>query len=203
VTSDDVRKSFGQAIDEIIAALEGLDPASRAVAIRAACDHVGVDAPSSTVGRATSHALAPPVLKHEAATPVVVETPTDRPRVADIRSLRAEKEPASAVEMAAVVAHYLESIAPQSERKETVTTTDLDKYFRQADFPLQKRLEQVLPNAKAAGYFDSAARGDYKLNPVGYNLVVHTLPRGVSSSARKPRIPARRKPTVRSTRRKG
>jgi hypothetical protein len=37
-------------------------------------------------------------------------------------------------------------------------------------------MAQVLPDAKGSGYFDSAARGEYKLNAVGYNLIAHSLP---------------------------
>jgi hypothetical protein len=38
-------------------------------------------------------------------------------------------------------------------------------------------MPQVLVDARGAGYFDSAGRGKYKLNPVGHNLVVHKLPK--------------------------
>jgi hypothetical protein len=38
-------------------------------------------------------------------------------------------------------------------------------------------MQQVLPDAKAAGYFDSVDRGKYKLTRVGYNLVTHSLPK--------------------------
>jgi hypothetical protein len=200
VTSDSKAKSFGQAIDEIIAALQGLEPASRAVAIRAACAQVGVEVPAASGQSGAAASGEQP--RHDTAGEVA-QSSAEGSRVPDIRTLRADKQPTSAVEMAALVAHYLESLAPDSERKNTVTTADLDKYFRQADFPLQKRLEQVLPNAKAAGYFDSAARAAYRLNPVGYNLVVHTLPRGTSTgSTRKPRVPAGRKAAPRKSRRK-
>jgi hypothetical protein len=37
-------------------------------------------------------------------------------------------------------------------------------------------MAQVLIDAKASGYFESASRGEYKLNAVGYNLVAHNLP---------------------------
>jgi len=96
----------------------------------------------------------------------------------DIRSLRREKRPQSANEMAALVAYYLGEVAGEGERKETVSQKDIEKYFKQAGFPLPKVPSQTLPNAKSAGYLDSADKpGEYRLNPVGYNLVVHTLPR--------------------------
>lgn len=77
--------------------------------------------------------------------------------------------------MAAIVAYYLAELASPSERKDTVSTADLEKYFKQAGYPLPKALRVTLANAAAAGYFDAVARGKYKLNPVGYNLVVHGM----------------------------
>ncbi len=78
--------------------------------------------------------------------------------------------------MACVVGFYLQELAPTSERKETVNTQDLEKYFKQAKFKLPGKINQILADAKAAGYFDVISRGEYKLNAVGYNLVAHNLP---------------------------
>ena len=93
--------------------------------------------------------------------------------------------------MACVVAYYLQAVAPITERKQEISTPDLEKYFKQAGYPLPKKLGQVLIDAKAAGYFDATDRGAYKLNAVGYNLVVHSLPRadGTTQKGRKPSRP--------------
>lgn len=193
MSSEARTKTLGQVIDEIIGALKQLDASSRAVAIRAACEQLVVETPAVAPGGTGTVVITPPAPVGAGAS-----QPPAGPaaaRVKDIRTLTAEKQPASAVEMAAVVAHYLQALAPEGERKDTIATADLDKYFRQADFPLQKRLEQVLPNAKGAGYFDSAARAAYRLNPVGYNLVVHTLPRQAPGAlAKRPRVSAGKRP---------
>ena len=78
--------------------------------------------------------------------------------------------------MACLVGFYLQELAPEGERKETITTPDLEKYFKQAGFRLPADIGQILKDAKAAGYFDAPARGEYKLNAVGYNLVAHNMP---------------------------
>jgi len=78
--------------------------------------------------------------------------------------------------MACLVAFYLQEQAPEGESKATVTTADLEKYFKQASFKLPDRMEAVLSDAKRAGYFETAARGAYKLTRVGYNLVAHSMP---------------------------
>jgi hypothetical protein len=111
-------------------------------------------------------------------------------RGADIRSLTKEKSPGSANEMAALVAYYLSEIAPEGTRKQAINTEDIKAYFKQAPFKLPSRPAQTLLNAKNAGYFESLGGGQYKLNPVGYNLVVHSLPAG--GAATKPRIANRR-----------
>ena len=85
--------------------------------------------------------------------------------------------------MACVVAFYLQELAPADERKQTVTIVDIEKYFKQAQFKLPIKLDMVLVSAKAAGYFEVVARGEYKLTRVGYNLVTHGLPKASQGSA--------------------
>lgn len=95
----------------------------------------------------------------------------------DIRSLKEEKQPRSANEMAALVAYYLSELAPPGERSETVNAEILRRHFKMAGFRLPSQPRYTLPNAAAAGYLENAGRGEYRLNPVGYNLVVHGLPK--------------------------
>lgn len=104
--------------------------------------------------------------------------PVAAPRaVTDIRTLTAEKQPRSANEMAALVAYYLSELAPQNERSPIIMADMIRRYFKMAGFPLPRVLTSVLTNAAAAGYLENVKRGEYRLNPVGYNLVVHGLPR--------------------------
>lgn len=99
----------------------------------------------------------------------------------DIRTLRSEKQPASAQQMACVVAYYLQEHAPKDERTKEVSTADLERLFKQAGFKLPARMEQVLVKAKGAGYFESVERGKYRLTRVGYNLVTHSLPKATAT----------------------
>ena len=97
--------------------------------------------------------------------------------VQDIRSLAQQKSPKSANEMAALVAYYLADVAPRAVRKDTINADDVRKYFKQALFKLPSSAQMTLVNAKNSGYLESSGTvGQYKLNPVGYNLVVHGLP---------------------------
>jgi len=157
--------TLGQAIDQIVKALTALDESSRAIAVDAACSHLGVK--SSAPAPAKSPVSLVPASASGAP-----------PRQKDVRTLKENKAPGSAIEMAAVIAFYLQELAPEDQRKPTVTSDDMDKYFKQAGFPLPKYLKDLLPSARRAGYFDQAGYGSYRLNPVGYNLVAHALPRG-------------------------
>jgi len=106
-----------------------------------------------------------------------------------IKSFKEEKKPRSAIEMAAIVAYFLANLAPQKDHKDTITAKELETYFKIAEYPLGN-LQFTLPNAKNAGYLDAVGNGEYKLNAVGHNLVVHSMPRGAGETAKK-RQPAK------------
>lgn len=166
------KQTLGQAIDQILAALESLDDGARKTALMAVCAHLSIELPGKVPEPRVTEPTAP--VSASAQNPA---TQPSAPRI-DIRSLKETKKPASVQQMACLVAYYLKELAPDDERKDSIGSSELEKYFKQAGFKLPKRLAQVLPDAKSAGYFDSANRGEYKLNAVGHNLVVHNLPPG-------------------------
>lgn len=100
----------------------------------------------------------------------------------DIRSLTVEKQPKSANEMVALIAYYLSELASTEDASNTVNVELIRKYFKMAGFPMPRVPKSALTNAAAAGYLENVSRGEYKLNPVGYNLVVHALPRSANST---------------------
>lgn len=163
--------TLGRAIDLLINALEPLDDTSRETALIAVSRQLGISI-GALVTKADS-AVVPQLSTEGVSEPLRVQP--ELPRI-DIRTLKEQKQPNSAKQMACVVAFYLKELADQAERKETVSTADLEKYFKQAGFQLPRKMPQVLIDAKASGYFESSARGEYKLNAVGYNLVAHNLP---------------------------
>ena len=95
----------------------------------------------------------------------------------DIRQLKENKSPKSAIEMAVLAVYYLSHVAPQGERKQTVGPKDVTNCFKMAKFKLPSDTSITLTNAKNAGYLELVQRGHYKLNAVGYNLIEHNLPR--------------------------
>lgn len=156
------------ALSAIMNALQGLDGDS----IQRVLDYVFS---RLSIGKSIRHEKAHAPAPTEAAADAA--DGTQRGRRLSIRDLAEQKRPESSNQMAALVAHYLSELADENERKDAINTADISKYFKQAGFRLPKAPNSALPNAAAAGYFDSVGRGLYKLNAVGYNLIVHGLPR--------------------------
>ncbi len=112
----------------------------------------------------------------ESASSTSVITPTPRTSPIDIRSFFSEKQPSSDVEAAAVAAYYYQYLAPDQQRRDSIDSTALQEAFRHAKRPLPAKTIYTLQNARGAGYLDSTGEtGRFRLNPVGYNLVEHSL----------------------------
>ena len=155
------------AMSVIIDALEGLEGES----VQRVLDYVFSRLSISATKRMTGIPSVP------GPTPVFPTDYAQRPRMPSIRDLKEEKQPESSNQMAALVAYYLSEVAGDGERKGAINAADIEKYFKQAAYKLPKSVNQTLPNAAAAGYFEGEGGGMYRLNAVGYNLVVHGLPR--------------------------
>src|ERR1043166_1148592 len=153
------------AIQAVLAALEPLEAGVRANVLDYVLKRLGIVAP------------APPPPPPSGAGQVLPPAPPGSGSV-HIRAFKEQKKPRSANEMAAVVAYYLANLAPIVDRKQTVSTKDIETQSKIAGFPLPKTIRVTLQNARNAGYFDSTGDGEYRLNPVGHNLVVHNMPRG-------------------------
>jgi len=159
------------AIQIVLAALEPLKSDARERVIGFVFHRLGVSWSGGSLGASQSRTWA------EQPGAVSPSARPSEPRPGDIRSLREQKNPRTAIEMTTVVGYYLENLAPPGERKAEFSEPDLVRYFKQAAFPLPKSSHMTLVHAKNAGYIDAAGRGLYRLNPVGHNLVVHGLPR--------------------------
>ena len=176
-----------RAIQDILTALTKLNPEARKRVIGYVFERLGLAPPSPAGFPGAASAQAPARVSLDAM-------PAPARQIADIRSFKEQKKPRSSTEMAALVAYYLAELAPATERKDEITSQDISKYFKQANYPLPGRPRQTLFDAKNAGYIDAgSSRGGYKLNPVGHNLVAHSLPAGEArESEPKPRAVRRR-----------
>lgn len=154
-------------IQTIIAALEPLDTEARQRVITYVFKRLQISLDNQPLQ--TPNQISP--LVAEISQPTFTTQP-----IHDIRSLKEQKKPRADNEMCALVAYYLAELAPVEERKDSIDKDDAIKYFKQANFPLPKALRHIMANAGKSGYFDILGGGKYRLNPVGYNLVVHGLP---------------------------
>lgn len=171
--------SLGQAIDAVTEALGSFESGEQQIILRAVYDQLKISGPttSGVMGSSQTRAVAETASADQTRASAAVKRPDVGEYAGmDIRTFKELKQPNSARQMACVVAFYLSEVVEDDEKKDTITAADLDKYFKQAKFPVPKALEQVLPDAKSGGYFEGSARGEYKLNRVGYNLVAHSLP---------------------------
>jgi hypothetical protein len=173
-----------KAISSIIALLKPLDPNERSRVLEYVLKRLEMATVSMSAVGAISAVESVPGLSSDAS----------RFRTKDIRSFTAEKQPRSITEMVAVLAYYLAELAPDTERSHTINTDAVKRYFKMAGFPLPTVLRSAVTNAAAAGYLENVGKGEYRLNPVGYNLVVHGLPKGGTAPAAAPKPRLKRKP---------
>jgi predicted solute-binding protein len=86
--------------------------------------------------------------KQHTVTPIVPATPMQSESLqVHIKEFKEQKQPRSAIEMAAIVAYYLANMAPEANRKESIATADLDTYFKIARFKLPAKQKFTLVNA--------------------------------------------------------
>ena len=166
--------TLGQAIDLVEKALASFDGPDQQTILTAVCSHLKIIPPAALAPAASRNVQTG--VSASQVTPPPAPTPPAFDAGIDIKTFKNQKQPSSAKQMACVVAYYLAELAPERDRKQTVTVSDLEKYFKQAGFP-QAKMEQLLVDGKRSGYFDSEARGEYSLNRVGHNLVAHQMPR--------------------------
>jgi hypothetical protein len=184
----DVDNEIG-AIKTILAALAPLSSSVRNGVLEYVLKRLGINAPTlgaSAAGAPTAAGSpipsgAPPAREPDAAGVAHSAGPTAG---VHIRDFKAQKQPRSAIEMAAVVAYFLAHLA--AKPKTTVNAKDIEDQFRIAEYPLPAQAKFTLVNARNAGYLDAAGGGEYELNAVGHNLVAHSLPRGEQATS-KPR----------------
>ena len=171
------------AIEKLISALEPLQADARQRVLGYVFQRLGLATPAVATGLSPAAGSI-----HGGSFPTSAE-PAPSSQIVDIRSFAAQKAPFSQLERTTVVAFYLAEIAPTAERKAEITGADLTKYSKQAGLPAPPNTRQALFSARHAGYLDTAGRGKYKLNAVGYNLVAHNLPGGGPVAA-----PTRKRP---------
>jgi hypothetical protein len=118
---------------------------------------------------------------------VVTLSPTPVPvtTVNDLKSFVLTKKPKSDVQFAATVAYYYRFVAPSDQRKDEVTSTDLQEACRLVGRARFTVPGQTLRNAHNLGFLNKgSAAGSFAINSVGENLVDVALPEDSSGIPR-------------------
>jgi hypothetical protein len=113
----------------------------------------------------------------------------------DISSFMQAKNPSNDVQFATAVAYFYAFDAPEATKKPEIGAADLKEATRLTSRPRIPRPINTLHNAVARGYLDKgSARGTFKINTVGENLVAMSLPTtSVAATAPRRTRPARKK----------
>jgi hypothetical protein len=173
LNSEHLKPTLGQAIDQVVAALIAFKAPDQQTILKAVYAHLNISGPAEAPPAGRTHEEPE---REDRAAALPSHAGEGEYAGMDIKAFKERKNPSSARQMACVVAYYLAEIATGDERKEVVTIQDVEKYFKQGRYALPTKLEQLLIDCKGAGYFESPARGEYKLTRVGHNLVAHQLP---------------------------
>lgn len=171
-----------EAVRRVAEILEPFKDPERERIIRWARERVGMQGPS-----ASPPAVAPPAGPGAGAALTAAAA-------ADIKTFITTKGPRGDAKFAAAVAYYHQFVAPESERKDHITSGDLVDACRRVDRERMKRPVQVLVDAFHAGLLDRAGRGAYKLNAVGENLVAMVLPEGSAVAQARSKVSGKKAP---------
>jgi hypothetical protein len=180
-----------EAVRNVVDALQGFDAIEQERIIRWAREKVGLSvAPSLQHGGVRGDADSGSKFAPSGTIATNIKTFIDT------------KNPQSERQFAAAVAYFYKFEAAESERKSSITATDLQEACRKVGRERIGNPGQTLINAHSQGYLDKAGeRGAYAVNTVGENLVAMTLPEGSGSnrsSLKKKETKKRAKPRKKS-----
>jgi hypothetical protein len=189
---EDSKSKIGdfEAAQEIKTILDGRDTIEQERILRWVGESLGL-APAPPGG------VAPPPAAADAAPSKHAVHPTAAPqRPRDIKTFVDEKQPKSDQQFAAVVAYFYRFETGEADRKDVITSADLQNGARHVGRARFKQPSVTLNNTVNQGYLDRVDRGSFKINAVGENLVAMALPGSADGgiSMRKPRSkkPAKR-----------
>jgi hypothetical protein len=160
-----------EAVRIIVSTLEKFDKPDQERIIRWAREKLGLNISQQ------------PLTQSLPQTPTQINQQLPENRAVDLKSFINEKNPTSDMQFAATVAYYYKFEAPENQRKDTIDSDTLQDAARLANRKRLSKPSQTLINASFNGMIDKTdAKGVYKINTVGENLVAMTLPQGNSST---------------------
>jgi hypothetical protein len=184
-----------EATRTVVETIKEFDPKEQEMIFRWAAETLGLPQPFSVATRgpvntASTIAATPPQ-------PSIVPAAASG-SAQDIQSFVASKRPRSDVQFAATVAYYYRFVAPEPEKKASITEKDLLDACRKVTRQRPKHPYMTLNNAFHAGLLDRPDKGSFSINAVGENLVAMTLPgENPAVNAKKKTVKTRKPRTAR------
>lgn len=181
-----------EAAKTVVETIKTFDPKEQEMILRWTAESLGITAPFTASSAVPPQAPSPNVSHGAQAQP---GTQANAGTTQDIKTFVAAKNPKSDVQFAATVAYYYQFLAPEAERKTSITQDDLLDACRKADWQRPPSPYQTLNNAFHLGLLDRPEKGTFSINSVGENLVAMTLPGDTSAGGPKKRVakkPARK-----------
>ncbi len=173
------------AIRLVLDTLSPFDPQDQKRIIRWACEKLGITLEGSTP--TTMSTMVPSTVQPTNTAPLVQPSITPTGSQVDIKSFLRAKNPTSDMQFAAAVAYFYAFEAPESERKESISSDELQDACRLLGRERLHNPGQTLRNTVYNGLLDkSGEKGQFKINTVGENLVAVTLPASDSTPKAKP-----------------
>jgi len=190
------------AIRIVLDTLSPFDPQDQKRIIRWACEKLGLSLEGITAR--TMSGMVPSTMQPTDNAPLVQPSTTLRSSQVDIKSFLKAKNPTSDMHFAATVAYFYAFEAPEAERKEAISSDELQDACRLLGRERLHNPGQTLRNAVYNGLLDkSGEKGQFKINTVGENLVAVTLPAGDSRpKAMSPKKRVKKKVSSKKTKKK-
>lgn len=187
-----------EATRTVVETIKEFDPKEQEMIFRWAAETLGLPQPFSATTKIPVNTASTITATPQ---PSIVPAGASVVSAQDIQSFVASKRPRSDVQFAAAVAYYYRFVAPEPEKKTSITEKDLLDACRKVTRQRPKHPYMTLNNAFHAGLLDRPDKGSFSINAVGENLVAMTLPGdGPAANAKKKSAKPRK---LKSTRKPG
>jgi len=161
-----------EATRTVVETIKEFDPNEQEMIFRWAAESLALPQPFSAVAKGSVDTSSTTATTPQA--PIVPGATSGSAQ--DIQSFVASKRPRSDVQFSASVAYYYRFVAPEPEKKTSITEKDLLDACRKVTRQRPKHPYMTLNNAFHAGLLDRPNKGSFSINAVGENLVAMTLP---------------------------
>jgi hypothetical protein len=179
-----------EAAKTIVETVKAFDPKDQEMVFRWAAESLGITAPIASPSTASqTFSQYPSTHGSLHGSDSHSDARSSSAPSQDIKIFVASKRPKNDVQFAAIIAYYYQFLAPEADRKASISQDDLLEACRRAPWQRPPSPYQTLNNAFHLGLLNRPEKGAFSINSVGENLVAMTLPGDASAPAANKRVP--------------